>query len=240
VGTMREVIRLVRERLGTKVLILVRADSGFGTGRFIDFLFKERVEFVLGLPSNAALTRLAERAFLRAAVGYKFKGEGFRVFHEFSYSARKNWSESHRVVVKVEMTQGTFNPRYVVTSLKEGDPEEIYECYCARGEQENRIKEFKLDIDSGRTSCSRFTANRFRLLIHTAAYALMNGMRKLLAGTSWQKAQIGMLRLRLLKVGARVVESARRVWVHLPTAYPNQKDWEYLVSKLQAMSLPMT
>lgn len=239
-GLMREAIRLVRERLGKRVIILVRADSGFGTGRFIDFLCEQKVQFVLGLPSNSVLTRLAERAHIKAAVGYKFKGEGYRVFDEFPYRARRNWAREHRVVVKVEITQRTFNPRYVVSSLREGDPEEIYEFYCARGEQENRIKEFKIDMDSGRTSCSRFTANRFRLLIHTAAYALMNGMRKLLSGTIWERSQMGVLRLRLLKVGARVIESARRVCFHLPTSYPNKKDWEQLMSRLQAMPQRVT
>ena len=239
-GLMREAIRLVRERLGNRVVILVRADSGFGTGRFIDFLCEQKVHFVLGLPSNSILTGLAERAHIRAAVGYKFRGEGYRVFDEFLYGARKGWAQRHRVVVKVEMTQGAFNPRYVVSSLKEGDPEEIYEFYCARGEQENRIKEFKIDMDSGRTSCSRFTANRFRLLIHTAAYAVMNGMRKLLSGTIWERSQMGVLRLRLLKVGARVIESSRRVCFHLPSSYPNKKDWEQLMSRLQAIAPGIT
>ena len=232
-GMMRAAIRLVRERLGKKVGVLVRADSGFGTGKFIDFLSSQRVDFVLGLPSNAILTGLAVPAHLRAAVGYKFEGEGYRVFDEFQYAAKKGWAQRRRVIVKVEMTQAAFNPRYVVTSLREGDPEEIYEFYCARGEQENRIKEFKLDMDSGRTSCSRFTANRFRLLIHAAAYALMNGMRGALAGTAWERSQMAEIRLRLLKVGARVVQSSRKVWFHLPTAYPNQKDWEHLIRRLR-------
>lgn len=231
VGTMREVMRLVRERLGKQVPLIVRADSGFGSGRFIDFVQSQRVIFVLGLPSNAALTRLAERTHVSAAAGYWFYGNGYRVFGDFEYGA-KTWQRKHRVVVKVEITQGAFNPRYVVTNLIEGEPEEIYKFYCERGEQENRIKEFKLDMDSGRTSCSKFMANQFRLLIHTAAYALMNGLRGLLGGTVWQRAQLGTLRLRLLKVGARVVESARKVWVHLPTSYPNRREWEHLTNRL--------
>jgi hypothetical protein len=235
VGLMREAIGLVRERLGPKVLIVVRADSRFGIGRFIDFLVSQKVYFVLGLASNRVLTGRAVGAHLRAAVGYQFKGEGYRVFDEFEYAAKKTWSQPHRVVVKVEMTQRAFNPRYVVTNLHEGEPEEIYEFYCARGEQENRIREFKLDIESGRTSGSRFLANRFRLLLHTRAYALMNGLRGLLAGTSWERAQMGTLRLRLLKVGARVVESTRRVWFHLPNSYPSKGLWELTISRLRGM-----
>jgi len=239
VGMLREAIRLVRERLGRKVLIIVRADSGFGTGRIIDFLSSQKVGFVLGLPSNSILTGKAERAHLRAAVNYKFEGEGCRVFDEFGYSAR-SWAQSHRVVVKVEMTQRSFNPRYVVSNLWEGDPEEIYEYYCARGEQENRIKELKLDMDSGRTSCCSFQANRVRLLLHTAAYALMNGLRGALAGTVWANAQMGTLRLRLLKVGARVVESHRKVWFHLPTSYPSKGLWQHLISQLQGSAPAVT
>jgi hypothetical protein len=233
VGTMREVLRLVREHLGKHVPIIVRADSGFGTARFIDFLESQRVNFVLGLPSNAVVTRLAEPTHVKAAAGYWFYGNGYRVFGDFEYAAR-TWQRQYRVVVKVEITQGEFNPRYVVTNLSEGEPEEIYLFYCERGEQENRIKEFKLDMDSGRTSCSRFRANQFRLLIHTAAYALMNGVRGLLQGTHWQRAQLGTLRLRLLKVGARIVESTRKVWVHLPTSYPNHREWEHVASRLCA------
>ncbi|MGH7869303.1 MAG: IS1380 family transposase, partial [Candidatus Dormibacteraceae bacterium] len=121
-GTMREILRLIRERLGTKVRILVRADSGFGNGKILELLNSEQVDFVLGLPSNAALTKLAVQAHLRAAVGYKFHGEGYRVFETFEYAA-KPWSKKHRVVVKVEMTQHAFNPRYVVTSLPGGSAE---------------------------------------------------------------------------------------------------------------------
>src|SRR5579872_5432502 len=229
-GTMREAIKLVRERLGKQVSIIVRADSGFGNARFIEFLQSQRVSFVLGLPSNEALTRLAVPSHLQAAAGYWFYRDGYRVFGEFQYKA-KVWHHHQRVIVKVEITQGSFNPRYVVTDLT-GEPEEIYAFYSARGEQENRIKEFKLDMDSGRTSCCSFQANQFRLLIHTAAYALMNGIRGLLKGTAWQKAQMATLRMRLLKVGARVVESVRRVWLHLPTSYPNQRDWQHLWQKL--------
>jgi hypothetical protein len=235
-GTMREAIRLVRERLGKKVRIVVRADSGFGSGKFMDFLTSQKVDFVLGLPKNVTLSEKAIPAHMRAAVAYRFKGNGYRVFDEFRYIAKKNWTVERRVVVKVEITQGELNPRYVVTSLEGGSAQDIYGFYCARGEQENRIKEFKLDMDSGRTSCSRFDANRFRLLTHTAAYALLNGVRGLLSETEWKNTQMGILRLRLLKVGARVVESARKVWFHLPTSYPNQREWEYLFEKLRLVT----
>lgn len=232
VGTVRQVIALVREHVGKRTPILVRADSGFGNARFMEFLQAQRVHFVLGLASNRKLTELAVPTHVLAATGYWFYGNGHRVYGEFKYAAQ-SWSRQHRVVVKVEITQEAFNPRYVVTNIQEGDPQELYACYCARGEQENRIKELKLDLDSGRTSCHRFEANQFRLLLHTAAYALLNALRGLLPGQQWRKAQLGTLRWRLLKVGARVVESVRKVWFHLPTSYPHRQIWEHLIGRLR-------
>ena len=104
----------------------------------------------------------------------------------------------------------------------------MYELYCARGDRENRIKEMKLDLASGRTTCHGFLANQFRLLLVTAACVLMNVVQEALSGTKWASAQIETIRVRLLKVGARVVESCRRVWLHLPTAFPDQQTWSRL------------
>lgn len=116
----------------------------------------------------------------------------------------------------------------VVTSLTNKSPEDLYEFYCGRGDQENRIKEMKLDLQSGRTSCHRFLANQFRLLLHTAACVLMGVLQRSLEGTKLAKAQIGTIRVRLLKVGARIMESCRKVWVHLPTAYPEKELWRHV------------
>ena len=116
----------------------------------------------------------------------------------------------------------------MVSSLVNKTPDELYEFYCGRGEQENRIKEMKLDLASGRTSCHRFLANQFRLLLHTAACVLMGVLQRCLDGTKWARAQAGTIRLRLLKVGARIVESYRKVWVHLPTAFPEKETWGHL------------
>jgi hypothetical protein len=235
-GILREVLKLVRERLGNRVQILVRADSGFGNARVIDFLTGAKVLFVLGLPSNDVVTRLAERAHLRAATQYWFYGNGLRVFDSFKYAA-KTWGREHRVVVKVEITQGELNPRYVVTNIRLLQPETIYDFYCQRGDQENGIKEFKLDLAGDTTSCHRFLANQFRMFLHTAAHALTDGLRGLLKGTPWEKLQIGTLRLRLLKVAARVAETHRKVWFHLPSSYPHRAYWHHVMEQIRALKL---
>jgi hypothetical protein len=157
-------------------------------------------------------------------------GEECRLLDEFRYKAG-TWPHFRRVVAKIEVTQHKLNPRYVVTDLSES-PEEVYDFYCERGDRENRIKEMKLHLGSGRTSCHRFLANQGRLLLHAAACILMQALQEASSGTRWAQAQISTLRLRLLKVAARVVESCRRIWLHLPTAYPNQQMWEHLYRKL--------
>ena len=135
------------------------------------------------------------------------------------------------MIVKAEVTRGELNPRYVVTSEQE-EPERVYVFYCARGDQENRIKEMKLDTDSGRTSCCRFLANQCRLLLHGAAYVLLSVLQEASKETKWARAQVGTLRLGLLKVGARVVESCRRVWLHLSSSFPEQASWQVLHRQL--------
>jgi hypothetical protein len=151
-----------------------------------------------------------------------------QVFGEFAYAAH-TWSHARRVICKAEVMSKGDNPRFVVTSRTDLKPEAHYRFYCQRGDPENRIKEFKLDLKADRLSCHRFWANQFRLLLHASAYVLMQAMRAALAGTEYARAQVSTLRLRLLKVGARVRESVRRVLVQLPSAYPGMDLWLRLV-----------
>ena len=137
-------------------------------------------------------------------------------------------------MVKAEATRDRVDARFVVTSDREATPEQTYVRYTQRGDVENRIKEFKLDLVGGRTSCHRFLANQFRLLLHGAACILAGVLQEALEGTRWAKAQVNTLRLRLLKVGARVVESFRRIWFHLPNAFPERDMWQHLYTKLAA------
>jgi hypothetical protein len=156
------------------------------------------------------------------------------MFDQFDYKA-DTWDRKHPVVAKVEITQGTLNPRYIVTNLfnvnspvqsaRQKACRTAYAFYCGRGDAENRIKEFKLDLNAGRTSCHRFLANQFRLLLHVAASVLVTAVQQAASNTTYQKAQAATVRIRLLKLGARVIESTRRIWLHLSSSYPDQEAW---------------
>jgi hypothetical protein len=229
-GTLRIAIRLVRERM-PDVRIILRADSAFGVCQVLDCCEDMGIDYCLGMKGNSSLHRLSTPVQMDACLRYKWEGNGVREYGSVTYKAG-SWRQPRRVVIKAEITQGELNPRFVVTSLQEMSDEEAYGFYCARGEQENRIKEIKLDLSSGRTSCQRFLANQFRLLLHTAACMLMGVLQGSLAGTRFAKAQIGTLRTRLLKVGARVVETARKIWFHLPSSFPAQDAWRRMYAAL--------
>ncbi len=170
-GLVRRAVRLLRARFAD-VKILLRADSGFGCDATLRLCDKVKIGYVLGLSKNHRLQTLSTSYQIRAAIKHKFEGDGCREWGEFLYKA-DSWDKKRRVLVKAEVTRGELNPRYVVTSQQEKTPEEGYSFYCSRGDRENRIKEMKLDTDSGRTSCQRFLANEFRLLLHAAACVLM-------------------------------------------------------------------
>jgi hypothetical protein len=229
-GALRIAIRLVREYLPAAQIIL-RADSAYGVCDVLDFSGDMGTDYILGMSGNNVLHDLSAPVQIDACLKYKLEGNGCREYGSVLYKAG-SWRQARRVVVKAEITQGELNPRFVVTSLDNLSDVEAYEFYCARGEQENRIKEMKLDLASGRTSCHRFLANQFRLLMHTAACMLMGVLQESLAGTRFAKAQIGTLRTRLLKVGARVVETARKIWFHLPSSFPALDVWRRMYAAL--------
>jgi hypothetical protein len=229
-SVLRIAIRLVRKSMPDARIIL-RADSAFGVCAVLDFCEDMGVDYILGMKANKNLHLLSTPVQMDACLKYKWEGNGCREYGEFIYGAR-TWRHPRRIVVKAEITQGDLNPRFVVTSLLELSDVEAYLFYCGRGEQENRIKEIKLDLSSGRTSCHSFLANQFRLLMHTAACMLMGVLQESLAGTRFAKAQIGTLRTRILKVGARVVETARKIWFHLPTSFPQKEMWRRMYGAL--------
>lgn len=229
-SALRIAIRLVRQYL-PEAQIILRADSAFGVRAVLDFCEDMGIDYILGMKGNNVLHDLSAPIQMDAALKYKWEGNGCREYGSVLYKAG-SWRHARRVVVKAEITQGELNPRFVVTSLESLSDEQAYEFYCGRGEQENRIKEIKLDLNSGRTSCHSFLANQFRLLMHTAACMLMGVLQESLAGTRFAKAQIGTLRSRLLKVGARVVETARKIWFHLPSSFPAQDAWRRMYAAL--------
>lgn len=229
-SALRIAIRLLRKHL-PNVEITLRADSAFGVCKVVDFCDDMGIGYILGMKGNPVLHALSAPVQMDACLKYKWEGNGCREYGELAYKAG-SWSKERRVIVKAEITQGELNPRFVLTSLADMDAEKNYEFYCARGEQENRIKEIKLDLSSGRTSCCRFLANQFRLLLHTAACVLMGVLQESATQTRWAKAQISTLRTRLLKVGARIVETTRKIWVHMPSSFPEQETWRRIYAAL--------
>ncbi len=212
------------------VEIVIRADAGFGVPRLYRFCEKNGLGYVLGLISNETLKKFHVPLLARAEAQYAEQGEKARLLDEVGYRAG-SWKRFRRVAMKAEaMAQGA-NRRFVVTNL-EGPPEALYDFYVQRGDAENRIKDLKKALFADRLSCSSFAANRFRLALHAAAYVLMHALRGHLAGTELASAQFDTLRLRLLQVGARVIQSVRRVWVHAASGFPHGNLWVLLHQRL--------
>jgi hypothetical protein len=207
--------------------IELRADSALALPEVYDGCEKIALPYTISLPKNERLTELAQPWMRDAQAIHAETGEKVQVFGEFAYAAH-TWSRERRVICKAEVMSQGENPRFVVTSRCRPKPKALYRFYCQRGDPENRIKELKLDLKADRLSCHRFWANQFRLLLHAAAYVLMQAMRAALAGTELARAQVTTLRLSLLRVGARIRESVRRVLVQLPSAYPWFALWHRL------------
>ena len=223
VGILRRLMQLIRYFL-PRASIRVRLDGGFAHPQLLAFLDTEPgVEYVVAMAKNAVLKRKAKPAMRQARKLSRHSGETEHVYSEANYAAG-SWPHQRRMIIKAEVVRADGkepkdNPRFVITNMKQS-PQWLYEkIYCQRGEIENRIKELhELQID--RTSCSKFWANQFCVLLTAAAYVLMQELRLRAAGTNCARAQIWTLRERLLKLGARVLVSLRRVVVHLPASFP--------------------
>ena len=217
---LRHVIGRIRARW-PKVDIIVRGDSHYGRPEAMAWCERNRVGYIFGLAGNPVLLRQVAPLAEDAALGrLASDGEKVRRYGDFRYAA-KSWTVERRVIARVEAGPQGADSRFIVTNLP-GIPKSLYEkVYCARGQAENLIKAHKLHLASDRTSCSKATANQFRLLVHTAAYWLMLTLRGLAPGTSfWREAQFDTIRLCLIKVAARVTEMVTRIKIALPTAYP--------------------
>jgi hypothetical protein len=192
------------------------------------------VKYVIGLARNPVLQRTATPFMLQAEQQYEQTGEKQRIFAEFQYAAG-TWDRPRRVIHKAEHNSQGDNPRFVVTNLTE-QPQPLYDdIYCARGEMENRIKEQQLGLFAGRTSCHAFTANQFRLLLSSFAYVLIQTLRQTaLAGTDLEKAQVTTIRTKLLKIGAVVTSSVRRIVLQLSNAYPLKELFANLARRLMS------
>ena len=239
VGLLRRLVRMIREYF-PDVTIRVRLDGGFAHPAVLDFLDAQpRLEYVVAMAKNAVLKRIAAPGVRQARQLSRRSGKTEHIYGEVCYAARK-WRCLRRVVIKAEVVRAPGkdpkdNPRFVITNMKQG-PQWIYEhVYCQRGDIENRIKELH-DLEIDRTSCSRFWANQFRVLLTAAAYVLLQELRLRAAGTDCARAQVCMLRERLLKLGARVMVSVRRILVHLPVSFPFQPTFARIAMSFGAQS----
>ena len=202
--------------------IIFRGDSGFCRWRMLRWCETHGVYYIVGLAKNSRLNGMAQALLDRAREQYERTGQKQRLFMDIMYAAQ-TWDRQRRVIAKAEHTEQGSNPRYIVTNLT-GDPQALYdEVYCARGEMENRIKEQQLDLFADRTSCTKWWANQFRLLLSGLAYLLLEAIRRLgLKGTELARAQCSTIRLKLLKIGAVLRRNSRRVYFHLSSACPYQ------------------
>ena len=215
----------------------VRLDGGFATPALFAFLEAESVEYLVAMASNVKLEKRIRRLLGRARVLSKASGQSAQVFGETRYAA-KSWHRKRRVIMKAEVVRLTGrdprdNPRFVVTNLPQS-PRRVYEIYRERGDVENRLKELHYGLGFDRTSCSRFWANAFRVLLTAAAYVLLQTLRQRLAATPAAGLQVSTLRERLFKLGARVQVSARRIVLHLPSAFPWLALWQAVALALGA------
>ncbi len=241
VGILRRLIERLREAF-PKAKIRVRLDGGFAAPEVLDFLDCEpKVEYLVNFAANAVLERKAESAMQRARRASESSQQTAHVYGECQYRTRKTWPWKRRVIYKAEVVRAEGkkpkdNPRFVVTNMKQ-TPRWLYEeVYCQRGDIENRIKELHYGMEIGRTSCTNFWANQFRVLMTAAGYVLMQEMRLGLAGTASARAQVSILRERFLKIGALVVTSVRRILLHLPQSFPYLDSFHRLALNLGARS----
>ena len=245
-GSVTELARIVpviRERW-PETKLRIRGDSGFCREEIMAWCEAEKVDYVLGLSKNKRLDALSATARLEAQCEHLRTGEPARVFEEFQYRTRDSWSRERRVIVKAEHLGYGPNPRYVVTSLsaEEADPRILYEDrYCARGDMENRIKEQQLDLFADRTSTQTMRANQLRLYMSTFAYVLLRTLRRLgLHDTDLADAQCGTIRTRLLKFGAQIRLSVRRVRLALSESFPAQGIFMQALRNLQQVPIRTT
>jgi hypothetical protein len=218
VSILRRIIPKLKEAF-PKAAIIIRGDAGFAVPQMYEYCEEEGLNYVIGLIRNDVLERMVANLLEEAHQGYRKTEQKQRLFAEGTYQAQ-SWSKARRVVMKAEWLPQGPNTRFVVTNLSSA-ANDLYEFYTERGGTcEVRIDEFKNGLSADRLSCHRFIANQFRLFLYMAAYWLVLRLREALAKTEFSTMQIQQLRLRLLKIGGQVIQTARRVWFRLASGYP--------------------
>jgi hypothetical protein len=240
VEELTRIIAAVRRRW-PQIRIIIRGDSGFCRDEIMTWCEANRVDYVLGLATNNRLHQYSLKARVQAQQTFLQTLEPARVFAQFTYQTLDSWSRARRVIVKAEHLAHGANPRYVVTSLSAEDvaPQPLYEeLYCARGDMENRIKEQQLDLFADRTSTQLLRSNQLRLYFSSFAYVMLCALRRLgLQDTDLANAQCGTIRTRLLKVGARIRITVRKVWIAFSESFPAQHLFIEVLNKLRQIPL---
>ena len=224
--TMAAILKRVLNRVQEawpKVRILLRGDGHFSAPEVHELCEEYRIDFLLGQMVNKKLKALGQPLMDEVAAQAQTGEAPVRLFTAFDYQA-KSWKRPLRIVYKAEMTHDKANPRFVVTNIRNRTPKFLYEkVYCARGRTEGFIKNHKTYLHSDRTSCHRFSANQFRVFLHSAAYVLLHTLKASgMKGTTWVKANFDTIQLRILKIGARVREQTTVIRFHFPTSYPDK------------------
>ena len=237
-GILRALLRKLRAAF-PRATFRVRLDGGFASPKMFLFLEREEVEYVVAMASNRRLEKRAQRLMGKARVRSRQTGETAHLYGETRYAA-KSWVRKRRVILKAEVVRHPGrapknNPRFVVTNLPH-KPATVYTIYCQRGDVENRLKELHHGLEMDRTSCSKFRANQFRVLLALAAYILFQELRRRAGKTACAEAQVTTLRERLIKLAVWVQRSARRIVLHLPLTFPWLPTWRQLARAVGATS----
>ena len=232
---IRRVVKRLKEKW-PEVKIILRGDSGFCREHIMSWCEQEGIFYLFGMSKNNRLYKRIEKELTLVKKIYKKTSKTNRKYKDFTYRTLKSWRRRRRVIGKAEYGFKGENPRFIVTNLgkDEYSAQELYEdVYCTRGDMENRIKEQQLFLFADRTSCAMLAANRLRLYFASVAYVIMNELRKNgLCGTELSRAQCSTIRLKLLKIGAVITVSVRRVFVNFSSAYPYKNIFYQVLSKL--------
>jgi hypothetical protein len=235
-GLLRRLLAKLRAAFRTATF-RVRLDGGFAHPKLFQFLEQQQIEYVVAMASNRRLEKRARRLMGKARMQSKATGQTAHLYGETRYAAR-SWKRKRRVIIKAEVVRHPGrdpknNPRFVVTNLPDA-PATVYQFYCGRGDVENRLKELHHGLELDRTSCERFLANQFRVLLTLAAYVLFQELRRRAAGTACAEAQVTTLRERVLKLAVWVERSVRRIVLHLPATSPWLPTWQRLARAVGA------
>jgi hypothetical protein len=234
VSVLKRIVQRIRQQL-PELEIEIRADSGFATPELYEYCEKQKkkLDYVIGFKRNPRLEVEVEDLLDEARQNFEKEGLKQRCFTEFAYRADR-WDRSRRMVAKVEINELGSNRRFVITNRTDLKAEALYDHYIGRGQTENYIKLFKNDLAMDRLSCHRFLANQFRLLLHGLAYQLFLALRDYLEGTDWSQLEVETLRRRVLKLGARIRQTTRRIWIHCSSSYPEQQTFLLILQRICA------